>query len=154
MVAASSASDSATADHDPQDLEGGHDAVARCRVLEQDDVAALLAAEDGSRHLHPLEDVLVTDGGPDDLAAGPLDDRLEAPVREDRHDQPAARQRVARQPVEGKDPEHLIAVDDPPGRIDRDEPVGVAVEGETRVRSGCDDGLGERAQAPWRPTAR
>ena len=35
--------------HDPQHLERGHDAVARGRVLEDDDVAALLAAEDRAR---------------------------------------------------------------------------------------------------------
>ena len=47
--------------HHPQDLEGRDDPVAGGRVLEHDDVAALLAAEAGARDLHPLEDVLVAD---------------------------------------------------------------------------------------------
>ena len=73
-----------------------------------------------------------------------LDDRLEAAIRQDRDDEAATRQRVARQPVESQDPEHLVAIDDLAGRIDRDEPVGIAVEREADVRSGRDDRLGER----------
>src|SRR6202008_1379498 len=64
--------------HDPQYLERGDDAVAGRRVLQHDDVAALLATEAGPAHLHPLEDVLVADRGPDHLAAGRLHDRLQA----------------------------------------------------------------------------
>ena len=67
---------------------------------------------DGARDLHPLEDVLVADRGPDDLPAGRLDDRLEPAVREDRHDEAAVRQHAPREPVEGEDAEHLVAVDD------------------------------------------
>ena len=98
----------------------------------------------GPGDLHPLEDVLVADRRPDDLAAGRLDDRLEPAVREDRHDEAAARQRVAGQPVEGEDAEDLVAVDDPAVGVDRDEPVGVAIEREADIRAGRDDRLGER----------
>ena len=107
-------------------------------------MAALLAAEDGARHLHPLEDVLVADGRPDDLAAGRLDHPLEPAVREDRDDQPAARQVVAAQAVEGQDPEHLVAIDHAPVGIDRDQPVGVAVEREAGIGTGRDDRRGQR----------
>ena len=109
-------------------------------------MAALLAAEDGARDLHPLEDVLVTDGCPDDLAAGRLDHALETAVREDRDDQPAARQVVAAQAVEGQDPEHLVAIDDASVRVDRDQPVGVAVEGEAGIGTGRDDRRGQRCR--------
>ena len=64
-------------------------AVAGRRVLEDDDVAALLAAQAGARDLHALEDVLVADRRPDDLAAGRLDDRLEPAVRQHRDDERA-----------------------------------------------------------------
>ena len=143
MASASVGQATALLDHDPQDLERGHDPVARGGVLEQDDVAALLAAQDRSRHLHPLEDVLVADGGPDDVAAGRLDGRLESAVREHRHDEAAAGQCPTGQAVEGQDAQDLVAVDDPPARIDRDQPVGVAVERETDIRAGRDDGLGQ-----------
>ena len=89
--------------HDPEDLERGDDAVAGRRVLEDDHVAALLAAEAGARDLHPLEDVLVADRRPDHLAAGRLDGRLEAAVREDRDDEGALGQHAALEPVEGED---------------------------------------------------
>ena len=136
----------ATGAHHPQDLEGGDDPVARRRVLEDDDVAALLAAEGRAGHLHPLEDVLVADRGPDDLATGGLDRGLQAAVRQDGHDQAAARQLAAGQPVEGQDPEDLVAVDDAPVRIDRDEPVRIAVEGEADVGAVTDDGLRQRGR--------
>ena len=102
--------------------------------------------EDRAGDLHPLEDVLVADRRADDLPAGRLDDRLEPAVGQDRHDEAAARQRVAAQPVEGKDPEHLVAIDHPPRGVDRDQPVGVAIERETGVGAGRDDRLGERGR--------
>ncbi len=129
--------------HHPQDLERGHDPVARRGVLEDDHVAALLATQDGARHLHPLEDVLVADRRPDDLAAGRLDDGLEPAVGEDRDHQPATRQVVPAQPVEGQDPEHLVAVHHAPGGVHRDQPVGVAIEREP--------GIGAARRRPPRP---
>ena len=144
MAAASSARAGRAPAHHPQDLEGGDDPVARGRVLEDDHVAALLAAEPGARDLHALEDVLVADRRADDLPAGRLDGLLQPAVREHRHDERAARQLPAREPVEGQDAEDLVAVDDPARRVDRDEPVGVAIEREADVGARRDDGLGER----------
>ena len=96
-------------------------------------MAALLAAEAGPRHLHPLEDVLVADGRPHELPADAGEGRLEAAVREDGDDEDPAREGVAAQPVEGAQPEELVAVDDAAAAVDDDEPVGVAVEGEAEV---------------------
>ena len=132
--------------HHPQHLEAGDDAVAGRRVLEDDDVAALLAAEAGPADLHPLEDVLVADGRPDHLAAGRLDDRLEPAVREDRDDEGALGEHAALEPIEGEDPEHLVAVDDPTRAVDRDQPIGVAVEGEPDVGAASLDLRGERGR--------
>ena len=53
---------------------------------------------------------------------------------------------VAAQPIEGQDPEDLVAVDDRPGGVDGDQPVGVAVEREAGVGAGRDDRLGERGR--------
>ena len=81
----------------PQHLERGDDAVAGRRVLADDHVAALLAAEAGARRPHPLEDVLVADRRAHDPAAGRLDRRLEPAVREDRRRRgPPRRARRAR----------------------------------------------------------
>jgi hypothetical protein len=99
--------------HDPQDLERGDDPVARRRVLEDDDVAALLAAEAGADDLHPLEDVLVADGRPDDLAAGASTTACSPPFeRTDTTRPPPAG--AAAEPVEGEDAQDLVAVDDRP----------------------------------------
>jgi hypothetical protein len=119
--------------HHPEDLERGDDPVARGRVLEDDHVAALLAAEAGPRDLHPLEDVLVADGRPDDLAAGRLDRGLEPAVRQDGHDERALGRTPRSMRSRARSPSNLVAVHDLAGRIDRDQPVGVAVEGEPDV---------------------
>ena len=44
-------------------------------------------------------------------------------------------ERAAAQPLEREDPQHLVAVDEPPARVHRDAPVGVAVEREAHVRA-------------------
>ncbi len=134
----------ATPAQDAQHLERGDDPVARGALLEDDHVTALLAAEDGARNLHPLEDVLVADGGPDDLAAGRLDRHLETAVRQDRHDEAAPGELAPGQPVEGEQADQLVAVDDVPGGVDRDAPVGIAVEGEADVGAPLGHGRRQR----------
>ena len=116
MAAASSARPAPPPAHDPQDLERGHDAVTGRRVLEDDHMAALLAAQAGARHLHPLEDVLVADRRPDDQPAGRLDRGLEPAVGQDRHDEHPAGQLPAFEAIEGEDAEDLVAVDHPARR--------------------------------------
>ena len=110
-------------------------------------MAALLAAEAGPRHLHPLEDVLVADGRPDDLAAGRLDAVWRPPFERTETTSAPSGSDAALEPVEGEDPEDLVAVDDLAGRVDRDQPVGVAVEGEPDVRAALPDRRGERCRA-------
>ena len=46
-------------------------------------------------------------------------------------------------------PEDLVAVDDPAGRVDRDEAIRVAVEGEPDVGAEPDDGLAPAMPDPW-----
>ena len=65
---------------DAEQLERREHAVAGVRVLANDDVAALLAAQACAADEHPLEDVLVADRGPNDLATRPFHDLLEAAV--------------------------------------------------------------------------
>ena len=133
--------------HHPQHLERGDDAVARRRVLEHDDVAALLAAEPRARDLHALEDVLVADGRPHDLAAGRLDGLLQAAVREHRHHERATGQRArATSRSSARMPSTWSPSTICPARIDRDQPVGVAVEREADVGAAL-----RRPHAPARP---
>ena len=46
----------------------------------------------------------------------------------------------------GEDAEDLVAVDDASRRVDRDEAVGVAVEGEAEVRAPLQDGRRKRCR--------
>ena len=131
--------------HDAQHLERRHDAVAARGVLADDHVAALLAAQSRARHEHAVEDVLVADGSPNDLAAGGLDRALQPAVREHGHDEPALRQHATLQPVQGEDAQHLVAIHDAAVGIDRDQAVRVAIEGETHIGAPGRNGRGERA---------
>ena len=51
-------------------------------------------------------------------------------------------------------PEDLVAVDDAARRVDGDQPVGVAVEGEPDVGAARDDRLGERRRVGRARTGR
>ena len=101
----------------------------------------------GARDEHPLEDVLVADGGADDVAAGRLDDRLQAAVREDRDDD--RRSAGHREPSRSsaRMPRTWSPSTTSAARVDRDQPVGVAVEREPDVGAPGDDRLGERGRA-------
>ena len=116
-------------------------------------MAALLPAEPAPGHLHALEDVLVSDRRADDVPPGRLDRGLQAPVRQHRDDEAAARQRIALKAVKGEDPEHLVAVDDVAARIDRDQAVGIAIEREADVGTALDHGPRERGRI-GRPASR
>ena len=114
------------------------------RVLADDDVAALLAAEARTGHEHRGEDVLVADRRADDPAARLLHRVLEPAVGQDRHDEAAAVERVPLEALEREDAEDLVAVDEPARAVDRHAPVRVAVEREPDVGAVLDDGLRER----------
>ena len=49
--------------------------------------------------------------------------------------------------VDGEDGEEVVAVDHRTGAVDRDQPVGVAVEGETEVGAGVEHGCGQQRRA-------
>ena len=94
----------------------------------------------------PVEDVLVADRAcgrprrrpPRPRACRPPFDRTDttSPPGSD----------AAREPVEGEDAEDLVAIDDATRRVDGDEPVGVAVEGEPDVGAARHDRLGQRGR--------
>ena len=66
--------------HDRGELQRGDEAVAGRVVLEEDDVARLLAAEHRARRLQLLEHVAVADLGLDDVDAALAHRDLEAEV--------------------------------------------------------------------------
>src|SRR5207245_11273259 len=63
--------------HHREQRERGHRAVAGVRVVEEDQVAALLAAERVPAVPQLLDDVAIADAGPHDTAARPFDGLIE-----------------------------------------------------------------------------
>ena len=103
-------------------------------VLEHDDVAGLLAAEHRARHLHALEDVLVADRRATTSPPAASTARCEPAVRQ--HDTtrpPGSAPRASRSSA--RIPSTWSPSTISPVAVDRDEPVGVAVERETDVRA-------------------
>ena len=49
----------------------------------------------------------------------------------------------ARQALQGADPHHRVAVHELAALVDRDQPIGVAVEGQAEVEPGCGNRLGQ-----------
>ena len=120
-----------------EQLQAGQQAIAGCRVVEQDDVAGLLAAKHELPLAHRLKDVAVPDRGLDQANAGRVHCLPEAEIgHHGRHDS-IARQLPGipqRQREHGQD---LVAVDQLAVRVDRQAPVRVAVIGDARRRPGA-----------------
>ena len=126
-----------------QDDPGEQPVAGRGEVAE-DDVAALLAAQRVAAGGERLEHVAVADGGLDDLDAGRLHAEPEAEVRHHGHHHGAVAQQPGGVAVDGEDADDVVAVDEPAGVVDGEQPVGVAVEGQPEVGAVLDDGGRQR----------
>src|SRR5581483_4297510 len=115
--------------------EGRHEAVACDVVVEVDDVARLLAAEDGVLAVERLEHVAVADRGGDDADRVLAHQRVEAVIRHlgdgDHVDAE----------VQREDGEDLVAVERLAALVDCEHTVAVAVEGDPEVVAPADDEL-------------
>ena len=120
--------------HHPQDLEGGDDAVAGRRVFQDDHVAGLLASQHRAAELHAFEDVLVSHRGPHDPAASGLDGRS-AGRRWTGSTRPARRAGHRARGARARGCQDSVPVHDRAGRVDGDEPVGVAVQCQADIRA-------------------
>ena len=117
------------------ELNRGQEPVAGGGQVAEDDMARLLPAQHGAGAFHGLDDMPVADRRADDAAAGALDGPDQAVVAHDRNHQRPLGQGAVRKPLERADAHHPVPVDDVASLADRDEAVGVAVEGETHVQS-------------------
>src|SRR5207249_10122318 len=122
------------------DPKAREDAVARAAAVEEDDVARLLAAEDDPLAQHPLEDVLVADGRPEQPDAFLAELLLEPEVAHDRGHDRAPRQSASRAEPPGLQVQDEVTVEDAPPAVHEQAAVGVPVEGETEIASRLDDG--------------
>ena len=103
-------------------------------MVEQDDVAGLLAAEDVATGAHRLEHVAVADGGLDVGDRRARASRCETRVGHHRGDDGVVAQRAATAHGEREHGQDLVAVDELAVGVDRQAPVGVAVVGDARRR--------------------
>ena len=102
-------------------------------VLQVDDVARLLAAEEPALAAQRLEHVAVSDLRRDQTDPALLGEAVEAEVRHLRD-----RDQVDAEML-GQDREDLIAVDRSAVCVDRKHPVAVAVEGDPEVEPAAPD---------------
>ncbi len=121
----------------------GEDAVAGRRQRPEDDVARLLAPEAQAVGVERGQDVAVPHVRLAHRDAAVLHGEAEAEVGHDRHHNGVAAEASPLGQVEGEQREEDVAVDDRAVLVHRDDPVGVAVEGEPEVGLVRDDGLGQ-----------
>ena len=135
VIAASarSASGRSGATHDVEELHRGQQPVAGGGQVGEHDVPALLAAERQTAVGQRLQHVAVADGHLEHLDAVLGHPEPEPEVGHHGDDDGVLGQATVGVAVDGADPDDLVAVDEPAGRVDGQHPVGVAVEGEPDV---------------------
>ena len=113
------------------DFYGSEQAVAGGAVIEKNDVAGLLAADDVAAPQHFLEDVAIANGsaGESDAFAG--QDALQAKIGHGRSDDAIALELVLGFEVARDGEENTVAVDDFPRFANEEGAVGIAIEGDT-----------------------
>ena len=122
-------------------LQRRDQAVAGRRMVGEDDVPRLLAADIVAARAHRLEHVAVADLGAQQLEAGLAEMPLEAEVRHHRRDDAVALELAAALQAERDQRHQLVAVDDLALLVDDDQPVGVAVERDADVGAARDHRL-------------
>ena len=125
--------------HHREHVERRGDAVAGRHVVEEDEVARLLAAEVVAAAAHLLDDVTIPDRGAHDPPLHRRERALEADVRHHRRDHRPLRERALADEVAADERHDRVAVHHPPLLVREDHPVGVAVEGEPEVRAVLED---------------
>ena len=116
--------------------------VAGGRELTKDQVAGLLAAEEPRPLFERHEHVAVAHVGLDEFDAARLERTVQSQVAHRGHDESAA-QGPALGEVQGEQDHHVVAVAHRAVRVDRDEAIGVAVEGEAQVGAEFEHGRDE-----------
>ncbi len=133
MQSASDASGSPGLAHDGEQRQGREDPVPGGRVVGEQQVTRLLAAQVGAQALHLLVHVAVADLRLHHLDAGGAERLVEPEIGHDRGDHGVDLQALAAGHVTRRDGQHVVTVADLAGVIDRDQPIAVAVEGEPEV---------------------
>ena len=104
-------------------------------MIQEEDVAGLLAAEVQSVPHHGLDHVAIADGRAQEIATEIAQGDLETEVGHHGRDHRALDEGVGAQQFAGRDREDLVAVHDRPLLVDEQAAVGVAVERDADVRA-------------------
>ena len=115
--------------------ERGQHPVAGRGVFGEDHVAGLLAAERVAAGEQRLEHVAVADVGLDDSIPASRIARWNPRLAITVDDHRVVAEHAAFAHVAGADRDHVVAVDDVAALVDRDQAVGVAVEGDAGMRA-------------------
>ncbi len=121
------------------DFHGGEKAVAGGAVVEENDVAGLLAADDVAALEHFFEDVAVAYGGAGERDTFAGEDALEAEIRHGSGDDAVALQFALRLEITRDGEEDAVAVDDFPRFTGKEGAVGIAIEGNSEPGAFCDN---------------
>src|SRR5262245_3082561 len=116
-----------------QELERGHETVARGREIRQDDMARLLAADIVAVLAHMLDHVSVADRRAREPKLDALQIALKPQIGHDGGDDAAAREPPALLPRLGNHRHELVAVDDVALLVHDHDAVSIAVEGDADI---------------------
>ena len=120
----------AALDQRGEHLQAGDEPVAGGRIVAEDDVPRLLAADIAAARAHRLQDVAVADLGSLEGDAILGEAAFKTEVGHDGSDDCVARENAAAMMVEPDQRHQLVAVDDGAFLVDDDQPVGIAIERE------------------------
>ena len=126
-----------------QQLQSRHQTVTGGVVLQEDDVAGLLAADDGAIREHTLQNVAIAHGGLNHLEALLLHSDGEAKVAHDGRDNLGVGELAASGEVRTADSQDVVTVDLIALAVHEQYAVGVAVVGQTDVSMGAQHELAQ-----------
>src|SRR6266851_1298243 len=128
-------------DHGRQRLQGGHQSVAGCGMVDHDDMARLFAAEIVAVGPHALEHVAVAHRRPNELELARTEIALEPEIGHHGGDHTAACQAAVAPPLVSDGRHELVAVDQPSVLARQDHAVGIAVQRNADIGVVRDDVL-------------
>ena len=126
-----------------QKLQGRHQAVAGGVVLQEDDMAGLLAADDGTVLEHTLKNIAVAHGGLNHLKALLLHGDGETEVAHNGRDDLGVGELTASSKVGATDGKNVVAIDLVALTVHEQHAIGVAVVGKADIGVGAQHELAQ-----------
>ncbi len=126
---------------DGKHLQCRDQSVAGGRVIAQDDVPRLFAADVVAAFAHLLDHIAIANLGADQRDATAAKIPFETEVGHDGGNDAAILQQAGPLPVTGDQPKNLIAVDEGAVLVGEHRPVGIAIEGNAEIGTVATDRL-------------